>query len=382
MKSTSEVESLDGSVVCIVRPYNDETGEFGGLEEEIIHRRRQKIVSPTAPPIEEENGGGEKQKKYESKDLLSGFKTYDDQLEEVSIPATRTRSAKLKSSPKPNKKRPPITLQQDSMPCSIQNNNIQVSQLRSPESQRSTIDNSIMLKAVTQTSPQQDVVNKNGSRLCLLGTLRTFVVVWASLTLLSGSVSAFSSKHPNIFEYILASPLLWLVRFYMAMFHLVLILVELNAEVPLFVPKRTLSSFIHKGYLISFFGLLDSCLSSNISMEDIIEIWSLKSSNDGGFRPAASGYELKGVSGWKFFSSRSILHNICRVVLSVSSKGLIICGLLYCAVGLLGWTGDSIEQGTNRLSVNDGDMKQHPKNRTRVIRRGSLPGDPIIRYET
>jgi hypothetical protein len=168
----------------------------------------------------------------------------------------------------------------------------------------------------------------------------------------------------------------------MAIFHLVLILVELKVEVPLFVSKRTLSSFIHKGYLISFFGLLDSCLSSNISVEDIIEIWSLKSSNDGGLRPTASGYELKGVSGWKFFSNRSILNNICRVVLSVSSKGLIICGLLYCAVGLLGWTGDYIEQGKSKLSVNDGDMKQHPKNRTSVIRRGSLPGDPIIRYET
>jgi len=378
MNSASESESMDGSVVCIVRPYNDETGELGRLEEEIIHRRRNKIDSPTAPPIIEEDGGGEKQKKYESKDFLSGFKTYGDQLDEVSITAPHTKPAKLKSSPKPKKKRTPISLQQDT--CSIQNNNIQASQLRSPESQRSTIDNNIMSKVVTQTSPQQHV-NKNGSRLCLLGTLRAFVVVWASLTLLSGSVSAFSSKHPNIFEYILASPLLWLVRFYMATFHLVLILVELNVEVPLFVPKRTLTSFLHKGYLISFFGLLDTCLSSNISVDEILQIWSLKSKSEG-LRQVASGYELKGVAGWKFLSNRSIINNICRVVLSVSSKGLIICGLLYCSLGLLGWTGDSVEQGKNKTTTKDVDRIQHPKSRTSVIRRGSLPGDPIIRYET
>lgn len=302
MKSVSETESIDGSVVCIVRPYNDETGEFGGMEEEIIHRRRKKIVSPTAPPIEDD-GGAEKveQNKHASTDLLSGFKTYDDQLEELSITAPHTKPAKLKSSPKPKKKRTPIALQQDSMPCSIHNNNIQASQLRSPESQQIG-DNSIMSKVATQLSPQQHV-NKNGSRLCLLWILRVFVVVWSSLTLLSGSVLAFSSKHPNIFDYMLASPLLWLVRLYMASFHLVLILVELKVEVPLLVPKRTLASILHKGYLISFFGLLDLSLSSNVSVEDIIEIWSLKSSNDGGLRQAASGYELKGVSGWKFFSS-------------------------------------------------------------------------------
>lgn len=379
MNSTSESESMDGSVVCIVRPYNDETGEFGRLEEEITHRRRNKIDSPTAPPIEED-GGGEKQKKYESKDFLSGFKTYGDQLEEVSITAPHTKPAKLKSSPKPKKKRTPISLQQDSMTCSMQNNNIQASQLRSPESQRSTIENNIMSKVVTQTSPQQHV-NKNGSRLCLLGTLRAFVVVWASLSLLSGSVSAFSSKHPTIFEYILASPLLWLVRFYIATFHLVLILVELNVEVPLFVPKRTLTCFLHKGYLISFFGLLDTCLSSNISVDEILQIWSLKSKSEG-LRQVASGYELKGVAGWKFLSNRSIINNICCVVLSVSSKGLIICGLLYCALGLLGCTGDSLEQGKNKTSTKDVDRNQHPKSRTSVIRRGSLPGDPIIRYET
>jgi hypothetical protein len=378
MNSASESESMDGSVVCIVRPYNDKTGELGRLEEEIIHRRRNKIDSPTAPPIIEEDGGGEKQKKYESKDFLSGFKTYGDQLDEVSITAPHTKPAKLKSSPKPKKKRTPISLQQDT--CSIQNNNIQASQLRSPESQRSTIDNNIMSKVVTQTSPQQHV-NKNGSRLCLLGTLRAFVVVWASLTLLSGSVSAFSSKHPNIFEYILASPLLWLVRFYMATFHLVLILVELNVEVPLFVPKRTLTSFLHKGYLISFFGLLDTCLSSNISVDEILQIWSLKSKSEG-LRQVASGYELKGVAGWKFLSNRSIINNICRVVLSVSSKGLIICGLLYCSLGLLGWTGESVEQGKNKTTTKDVDRIQHPKSRASIIRRGSLPGDPIIRYET
>ena len=380
MNSASEVESKDGSVVCIVRPYNDETGEFGGLEEEITHRRRNKIVSPTAPPIEEDGGGEKKeQKKYASTDIPSGFKTYGDQLEEVSITAPHTKPAKLKSSPKPKKKRTPVSLQQDSL-CSIQNNNIQASQLRSPESQRSTIDNNIMSKVVTQTSPQQHV-NKNGSRLCLLGTLRASVVVWASLTLLSGSVSAFTSKHPTIFEYILASPLLWLVRFYMATFHLVLILVELNVEVPIFVPKRTLTSFLHKGYFISFFGLLDTCLSSNISVDEILQIWSLKSKSEG-LRHVASGYELKGVAGWKFLSNRSIINNICRVVLSVSSKGLIICGLLYCSLGLLGWTGDSLEQGKNKMSTKDADRNQHPKSRTSVIRRGSLPGDPIIRYET
>lgn len=381
MKSTSGTESIDGSVVCIVRPYNDETGEFGGLEEEIIHRRRNKTVSPTAPPIEDD-GGAEKedQKKYASTDLLSGFKTYEDQLEEVSITAPRTKPAKLKSSPKPNKKRPPITFQQPDNTCSIQNNHIQASQLRSPESLR-TIDNNIMSKVATQSSPQQ---HANKSRLCLLWLLRVFVVVWASLTLLSGSVSAFSSNHPNIVEYILASPLLWLVRFYMAIFHLVLILVELKVEVPLFVPKRTLSSCLHKGYLISFFALLESSLSSNVSVEDVIEIWSLKSSNDGGLRQAASGYELKGAAGWKFISTRSILSNICRVVLSVSSKGLILCGLLYCSVGLLGWTGDSVVQGKTKTSTTDIDVdrKQHPKSRTSVTRRGSLPGDPIVRYDT
>lgn len=222
--------------------------------------------------------------------------------------------------------------------CSFRSN-LRASQLQTPESQRS-IEVSKKCPKTTDECNASSLSLGNKRYSCLwLGILRIMVLLFSTASILSGTVSVFSGRM-TIFYYILSSPILWIVRAYMAAFHLALILVELEVEVPILLPKKTLDNFIHKGYIISFIGLLDSCMSANTTLEQILD--DLQGIVSGGPRPESSGYELQGGdAGWKISSARSIRNKVCLAVLNVSSKGLMVCGLIYVLLGLYGWTGES-----------------------------------------
>jgi hypothetical protein len=179
------------------------------------------------------------------------------------------------------------------------------------------------------------------------------LILFSSASILSGTVSVFSGRM-TVFYYILSSPILWIVRAYMAASHLMLIVVELKIEVPILLPKKTLDNFLHKGYIISFIGLLDSCMSANTTLEQILD--ELQGTREGP-QPESSGYELQGGdAGWKISSARSIRNKVCIAVLNVSSRGLMVCGLLYVLLGLYGWTGESRRRASTSQDSDSRDI--------------------------
>ena len=101
-------------------------------------------------------------------------------------------------------------------------------------------------------------------------------------------------------------------------FHLVLIVVELDIEIRGLIPKSTFGNFLHKGYLISFLGLLQSFPSSSMSLENVVS-------------------ELQSGS----LSVRSIQIRVAFAVLGICSKGLIACGIVYMLLGICGWNRES-----------------------------------------
>ena len=123
----------------------------------------------------------------------------------------------------------------------------------------------------------------------------------------------------NFAYYIINSPFLWIVRGYIAMFHMVFILIELDVAIPIVLPRNTLDSFLHKGFIVQFIGLLDLVMNSNKSslVETVTDL---------------------GVEG---LSSRTINLRCAYAVLGISSGGLATCGFIYILLGLAGHTAES-----------------------------------------
>ena len=124
----------------------------------------------------------------------------------------------------------------------------------------------------------------------------------------------------NFAYYIINSPFLWIVRGYIAMFHMVFILIELDVAIPIVRHvNTTLDSFLHKGFLVQFIGLLDLVMNSNKSslVETVTDL---------------------GVEG---LSSRTINLRCAYAVLGISSRGLAACGFVYILLGLAGHTAES-----------------------------------------
>ena len=365
MMTPTDDSDIVGSVECIVRSSNDETqgqrerfegcgglgdgsdphvtsASKGNLEAE---KRGITIMKDSSTRLKTNIVKDYLKREMTKKDLLSRFKTYDDQLPSSNTGNTQYDKLHQHS---PNRsmrdgERTTGSLQGSgsindvASKCLIRNDP-RASQLQTPESQR-PIDASKKCPNISDegdSPPSSQRINRY-SRLWF-GILRIMVILFSTASILAGIVTVFSGRM-NIVAYILSSPVLWIVRCYMSVFHTVLISVELEIEVPIFIPQKTLDNFLHKGYLISFIGLIDSCMSSN---KTLLQILDELQGAIGGPQQAASGYELQGgEAGWKILSARSFRNKVCLAVLSVSSRGLMVCGLLYALLGLFGWTGES-----------------------------------------
>lgn len=118
-----------------------------------------------------------------------------------------------------------------------------------------------------------------------------------------------------ILHYILNSPILWVVRWYITTFYSTFILVELDVTIP-YIFNKPLDNFCHKGFLMSFIGFLDLCMSSNKTVDELVE------------------YLQDNPSG------RSIRTNCAFAILAICSRGLIVCGIIYLLLGVCGWNGE------------------------------------------
>ncbi|KAL7530111.1 hypothetical protein ACHAWF_003248 [Thalassiosira exigua] len=280
-----------------------------------------------------------KPKKNVEKDLLSRFITYNDQRP---VPATaKTPNRKYEQLPtqspmigkrlsvnKARQRENTQTTQASDdgvQSCSIRSSQ-QASSLHTPESQRQTaLPNTP--KPSKSGSPYLSPRNRSYPRSALplvLDVLRIAVIMFSVATMVARCTMAFGGKM-SIFHYMKLSPILWTVRWYMAVFHFVLIFIELDLSIPVIIPNKTLDNFIHRGYLISFMGLLDICMgSNNRSLVDILD-------------------ELQGD-----LSDRGISIRCAFAVLGISSRGMIACGLIYVLLGLIGHSRETRRQLVGR----------------------------------
>jgi hypothetical protein len=119
-----------------------------------------------------------------------------------------------------------------------------------------------------------------------------------------------------LFFYIIESPAVWAVRFYILVFHAIMILVEMKIGIPGILPRGTLRNFVHRAFILSFVGLLDICMNSNKTLVERV--------SDG-----ASSTEME---QW---------IEISYAVLRVAPRGLIACAISYFMLAVCGINGGS-----------------------------------------
>ena len=146
--------------------------------------------------------------------------------------------------------------------------------------------------------------------------LRMNVVMYCILSIISRSVITFGGRMP-LTHYIRESPVLWVIRLHIVVFHMIFTLTELRLETPILTPKGTLGNYVHRGFVQSFVGLLDMCISPSMSLTETVE-------------------KLKNLTE-DTVPTNEIMILISLVVLRVSSRGLVLCGISYFVFGLFGW---------------------------------------------
>mmetsp|Transcript_31280 Transcript_31280/g.63790 ORF Transcript_31280/g.63790 Transcript_31280/m.63790 type:complete len:496 (-) Transcript_31280:866-2353(-) len=150
--------------------------------------------------------------------------------------------------------------------------------------------------------------------------LRSAVIILSICSIAARTAFALSGKM-SLAYYIKGAPELWAVRLYIAIFHFNFVLAEMRVHLPPFCPNRTLGEYIPRGFLISFIGLLDIFMSSNKSFQEIVaDIQTLGLTTNGR------------------------INAISLLVLKITSRGLVACGMAYFVFGIFGWSEKSFKR--------------------------------------
>lgn len=150
--------------------------------------------------------------------------------------------------------------------------------------------------------------------------LRSVVIIFSICSIAARTAFALSGKMPLAY-YIKGAPELWAVRLYIAIFHFNFVLAEMRVHLPPICPKGTLGDYIQRGFLISFIGLLDIFMSSKKSFREIVaDIQTLGLTTNGS------------------------INAISSLVLMITSRGLVTCGMAYFVFGIFGWSEKSFKK--------------------------------------
>lgn len=295
-----------------------------------------------------------KSKATERKDLLSRFITYNDQLTPTPAKSERRytplpqHSPKAKADRRSSRKRGPGEASKKGAPASSDDDGVRTCVIpsglrsprqgaRTPEAQRPS-GLSEGPKSGGGDPPSSATAGKRGRRPrsvapLVLDVLRIVVIMFATASIAARCFITFGGNMRRLWHHISNSPILWTVRWHIAVFHFALIIVELNLGVPVFLPKGTLDNFFQKGFVVSFIGLLDLCMNSNKSLVDVVD----EMQSDGG------GLSERGTGMTTAFA-----------VVGISSRGLAACGVAYILLGVLGYDGEL----RRRLSNGDAGLAE------------------------
>lgn len=280
-----------------------------------------------------------------NEDLLSSFVMYNDQITSASTNQQRSQPRRGGSRPVKEQDKRTSELSQYSYGSSAQQARKKgsVSSSRNEEVQMCTLDGRDQTYISPKTKESQSIVTTAGrqqqrnhglqkspsysvksepsftvidnsnsiarSGLSMLITvLRASVVIFCTFSFVARAITAFAGK-VSLMDYLVDSPIVWTVRFYISVLHISLILVELSVPIPGLLPKGTLDNFLHRGFIQSFIGVLDVCLNTNKTL-----------ASDG-------------------LTAKKKLVNVAIRVLRVTPRGLIACGILYILLGVCGYNG-------------------------------------------
>ena len=278
------------------------------------------------------------------RDLLARFKVYNDQLGSRSsllhsdkqsnsnrqYAKLGQKSPKRKSTETNSTTQSQSTLHSDEIQmCSIQQQPSPLSNVvdgfTSPES---LIRRGAKMKTSPASSPCSSIRYPRSIVPLLFEIVRIAVIMFSVASIASRLFSLFAGKMSSIYI-IMNTPVLWVVRFYIATFHLMLILVELDVGIPGVLPRGTLDNFFHKSHILGFIGNLELAMNTNPSFADLFD------------------------SDESPLSARNIQITSAFAVLGVCSRGIISCGIIYLVFALIGWDGQyrrRIARGTVGLS--------------------------------
>lgn len=281
-----------------------------------------------------------------NEDLLSSFVMYNDQITSASTNQQRSQPRRGGSRPVKEQDKRTSELSQYSYGSSAQQARKKgsVSSSRNEEVQMCTFDGRDQTYISPKTKGSQSIVTTAGRQLqrnhglqkspsysvksepsftiidnsnsietrsgfsMLITVLRASVVIFCTFSFVARAITAFAGK-VSLMDYLVDSPIVWTVRFYISVLHISLILVELSVPIPGLLPKGTLDNFLHRGFIQSFIGVLDVCLNTNKTL-----------ASDG-------------------LTAKKKLVNVAIRVLRVTPRGLIACGILYILLGVCGYNG-------------------------------------------
>lgn len=281
-----------------------------------------------------------------NEDLLSSFVMYNDQITSASTNQQRSQPRRGGSRPVKEQDKRTSELSQYSYGSSAQQARKKgsVSSSRNEEVQMCTFDGRDQTYISPKTKGSQSIVTTAGRQLqrnhglqkspsysvksepsftiidnsnsietrsgfsMLIMVLRASVVICCTFSFVARAITAFAGK-VSLMDYLVDSPIVWTVRFYISVLHISLILVELSVPIPGLLPKGTLDNFLHRGFIQSFIGVLDVCLNTSKTL-----------ASDG-------------------LTAKKKLVNVAIRVLRVTPRGLIACGILYILLGVCGYNG-------------------------------------------
>ena len=225
--------------------------------------------------------------------LLSSFQEYEDQLEGTGI------------------SRPPTTnvSHDDGVPMCVMDSEI----LTKKQRRQSTETQSTTKMTQETKSNYSSSADSNFPKLSLV--LRTFFVICSLLSFTSRCLVWFGGNIGILYSMV-ENPMVWTLRLYISTFHLALLIVELDWGIPIVLPRgETLAILTQRGFIQSFLGIIDLLMHSNKRMTEHIDI-------------------LQDVEG-ALMSAFERRAEIAYAIISVSSRGMIVIGLVYCLCGLL-----------------------------------------------
>ena len=277
------------------------------------------------------------------RDLLARFKVYNDQLGSRSsllhsdkqsnsnrqYAKLGQKSPKRKSTETNSTTQSQSTLHSDEIQmCSIQQQPSPLSNVVDGFTSPESLIRRVAKKTSPASSPCSSIRYPRSIVPLLFEIVRIAVIMFSVASISSRLFSLFAGKMSSIYI-IMNTPILWVVRFYIATFHLMLILVELDVGIPGVLPRGTLDNFFHKSHILGFIGNLELAMNTNPSFADLFD------------------------SDESPLSARNIQIRSAFAVLGVCSRGIISCGIIYLVFALIGWDGQyrrRIARGTVGLS--------------------------------